>query len=121
MVKRVYGTCGGADILFHPGEGGRWESAVPSSLGGEYTVSLYAEDEAGNSAYMATILFAVDLNSLCMRLVLLDVDAHADMPMLRAIAALSDVAAEPGRAEVRADAHMMDISATVIRCARCGR
>lgn len=65
MVKRVYGRVEGQDVIFTLNhETGLWTCVVPPTLDGEYIVDLYAEDEAGNVSYLATILFTVDSKNL---------------------------------------------------------
>lgn len=64
MVTRVYGTSDGVEIIFTPSEDGLWKCVVPVSQDGQYIVDLYAEDEAGNTSYFATVLFTVDAKHL---------------------------------------------------------
>lgn len=64
MVVKVYGSCEGASIVFTSMGGDLWECDVPISNSGEYVIDLYAEDDAGNIAYTATILFIVDVKHL---------------------------------------------------------
>ncbi|MDO4324066.1 MAG: PF13754 domain-containing protein [Lachnospiraceae bacterium] len=45
-------------------KGSRWEATVPSNLEGEYIVELYAENDAGNQAYICTALFAITGHTL---------------------------------------------------------
>lgn len=59
MVIRAYGSVNGHQIILTPVGGDRWETVVPFQEDGEYVVELYAEDEAGNTGYMCTILFAI--------------------------------------------------------------
>lgn len=60
MVTRVYGTVEGVEVIFTPSSKDIWECIIPKTLNGEYVVELYAEDEAGNVGYFATVLFAVN-------------------------------------------------------------
>lgn len=59
-VSRVIGTVDGADVILNHKEGNRWEVPVPFDEDGEYVVEIMAEDEAGNRAYMAKMLFVVN-------------------------------------------------------------
>lgn len=68
MVKRLWGKCDGADIIFSENETtGRWETTVPASESGTYIFELWAEDYAGNVGYFATIKAVWDSSQLCMR------------------------------------------------------
>ena len=76
-VKRVWGTADNISLIFQPNEQtGRWEAKVPTDQDGQYVVALYAEDFAGNVAYMATILFIVQLRGLRVDFRLLEVNTH---------------------------------------------
>lgn len=59
MVVRAYGTVNGSQIILTPAGGDRWEAAVPFDEDGEYVAEFFAEDEAGNTGYLCTILFAI--------------------------------------------------------------
>lgn len=59
MVSRVYGKANGKTIFFTPREGDRWEATVPWTQDGEYVVELSAEDAAGNTGYLCTMLFVI--------------------------------------------------------------
>ena len=64
MVTRVYGHVEGAEVVFTRSIGDVWICSVPKVDDGEYVIDLYAEDEAGNISYTATILFAVNAKHL---------------------------------------------------------
>lgn len=68
MVVKVYGSCEGASIVFTPMGDDLWECDVPISKSGQYVIDLYAEDDAGNIAYTATILFIVDTKHLTVKI-----------------------------------------------------
>lgn len=68
MVKRVYGTANGQNIIFERMEGNRWEARVPSNLSGEYAVDLYAEDMAGNISYFCKMLFVINGHRMSVRI-----------------------------------------------------
>lgn len=68
MVTRVVGEVNGSSIIFTKTYGESWAAKVPLSEDGEWVVSLYAYDDAGNSAYLAKILYAVTGHELTIRL-----------------------------------------------------
>ena len=57
MVSKVYGTADGTNIIFKHGEGDLWNVEIPINAKGECAVEIYAEDQAGNISYVATMLF----------------------------------------------------------------
>lgn len=60
MIKRVYGSFNnGPEVEFTWKSGDQWITVVPEAPDGEYVVSLWAEDEYGNTAYYATMLFII--------------------------------------------------------------
>ena len=104
MVKRVFGAVDNQDVVFTPNiDTGLWETAVPADVDGEYVTELYAEDEAGNISYMATVLFAVDTSNMCVR-----------VKVIR-------YATESSLIDYDADCSLTDIRAETIRCELCGR
>jgi predicted carbohydrate-binding protein with CBM5 and CBM33 domain len=66
MVRRLWGKCQGSDISFQlvDSEAGRWEATVPASDTGYYIIELWAEDEAGNVGYYATVKLTIDLDTM---------------------------------------------------------
>lgn len=57
MVRRLYGTVNGADVVFQKSTRGLWEAEIPALPVGEYYVSLIAEDDAGNKGvYVGLVL-----------------------------------------------------------------
>ena len=68
-MKQVYGESNGQSILFSRTEGDRWETTVPFVDDGEYVVELYAEDTAGNTAYLCSMLWAISGHELVSYLV----------------------------------------------------
>lgn len=74
MVKRVFGSCNGKNIILTE-NGDRWDTLVPTDTDGTFVVDLYAEDEAGNTGYFATILYTVDLNGLWVEIRILNYDS----------------------------------------------
>ncbi|MDO4170790.1 MAG: PF13754 domain-containing protein [Lachnospiraceae bacterium] len=75
MVKRVFGSCNGKDIILTE-NGDRWNTLVPTDTDGTFVVDLYAEDEAGNIGYFATILYTVDLNGLLVEIRVLNYNSN---------------------------------------------
>lgn len=63
-VTRVEGVCNGATIIFTRSGDGSWDVNVPTIPSGTYVVSVTAYDEAGNSTYLAMMLFSVDVTKL---------------------------------------------------------
>ena len=56
MTIQVWGLLGSSKIIFDRTDGNIWKVTVPFLESGEYIVALYALDDAGNQAYVATIL-----------------------------------------------------------------
>ena len=67
-VKRVYGTVDGAEVILDSMGGNRWSVPVPLDGDGKYVVEMIAEDEAGNLAFMARLLYTVDAGNICIHL-----------------------------------------------------
>ena len=85
MVTNVYGKADGVDILFTPSPDGKWKCELPANSTGTYLMEIFAEDEAGNTAYYATALFVVDSSKLSVQIQWLDISQKAKMdgfPML---------------------------------------
>lgn len=55
MVARIWGTANGTPITFSRGTGDTWVTTVPDSGTGTWVLALWAEDEAGNQGYFATV------------------------------------------------------------------
>ena len=72
MTTQVWGLLGSSKIIFDRTDGNIWKVTVPFLESGEYIVALYALDDAGNQAYVATILFVVDLENLRYEIKMLD-------------------------------------------------
>ena len=62
-ISRVYGEANGQSITFEQ-EGDVWKADVPWSDDGEYATSIWAEDEAGNTGYICTVLFVISGHEL---------------------------------------------------------
>ena len=72
MTTQVWGLLGSSKIIFDRTDGNIWKVTVPFLESGEYIVALYALDDAGNQAYVATILYVVDLENLRYEIKMLD-------------------------------------------------
>ena len=59
MIERVIGKANDFELVFKHKEGDCWEAVTPSNIYGEYPVELWVYDTAGNSAYMATMLYII--------------------------------------------------------------
>lgn len=96
MVARVYGAIDNQAIVFTYNEiTGRWDATVPANLnGGAYLVALWAEDEAGNTAYITTALCTIDTSKMC-------------------------VSVEIAESSIQLEVN--ESSLTVVRCEACGR
>ena len=77
MTTQVWGMLGSSKIIFDKADGNIWKVTVPFLESGEYIVALYAVDEAGNQAYVATILYVVDVENLRYEIRMLDYAAEA--------------------------------------------
>ncbi len=83
MVARLWGTCNGAEITCNPVGGALWETAVPAAPDGVYVFELWAEDEAGNVGYFATVRLSYDPSKLCFTVEILEVGAGFSMEDVR--------------------------------------
>jgi hypothetical protein len=66
MVVALYGKCNGAGIVFSQDGQGRWTTAVPVADNKTYVIEVFAEDEAGNTSYFATVEATYNSSSLSM-------------------------------------------------------
>ena len=77
-VAKVWGECNGFDVIFGYNDGtGTWDVPVPFAESGEYIMTVYAEDLAGNIGYYATLLLVIDKESLRVEIKILDMSAKA--------------------------------------------
>lgn len=72
MVAKVYGKTHELEIVFEHVDGNQWNVVIPRNASGQYYLDLYAEDEAGNTTYIAKALFEVDPFSLCYKMKILE-------------------------------------------------
>lgn len=68
MVKRVFGKVDGVEVIYEHKEGDWWAVPVPFDLDGEYIVEIIAEDDAGNQAFVARMLYTVDAGNICIHM-----------------------------------------------------
>lgn len=64
-ISRVWGTCNGSDVIFSLVSGNTYQVAVPATTDNIYYVEIWAEDDAGNTAYVATMSVSYDIRNLC--------------------------------------------------------
>lgn len=115
---RVWGKCEGSDIILSQ-EAGRWVTTVPAGKG-EYVIELWAEDDAGNAGYMATMLLTYDPTQLCATFRLLDVGAGWTMDAVKAVMGGAPVVS--ARIEsVGLAPSMQEVTVAVKCCEICGR
>lgn len=120
MVVRVYGSANGVDITFTPIGDDRWECAVPRVPSGEYVVDLYAEDEAGNIGYAATILFIVNAKHIITDVRWLNIAANSTLTLFSAFGR-SDAPKPVESATVYThQIYMQNFKMEVTRCEKCG-
>lgn len=67
-VVKVIGTVDSVPVILEHKEGNIWQVPVPSDQDGEYIVEIIAEDDAGNRAYLARILYTVDAGNICIHM-----------------------------------------------------
>lgn len=75
MVTALFGKCNGADIIFTPKGEGRWSAAVPATEDKTYIIEVWAEDEAGNVSYFATVESVFNPATLKMAFRIIDIGA----------------------------------------------
>lgn len=76
-VRKVWGICDGAEIQFERNAAGQWTAAVLADPDNSYVVELWAEDDAGNVGYYATVLFTFNPIALEYSFVFLGIDQKA--------------------------------------------
>lgn len=79
MLKRVFGTSNGLEINFTKSDDGKWITTIPRDLSGIYYLELYAEDDAGNISYMATVVMKFDPVSFCVKFDVVEFHGNAEM------------------------------------------
>lgn len=120
MVVRVYGSANGVDIVFTPIGDDRWECAVPKFPSGEYVVDLYAEDEAGNVGYAATMLFVVNAKHIVTKIEWLKIAANSNITLFQAFGKTDARKAVETTNTYIHRIHMQNFKMEVTRCEKCG-
>ena len=120
MVVRVYGSANGVDIVFTPIGNDRWECAVPKFPSGEYVVDLYAEDEAGNVGYAATVLFVVNAKHIVTKIEWLKIAANSNITLFQAFGKTDTRKAVETIKTYTHRIYMQNFKMEVTRCEKCG-
>lgn len=120
MVVRVYGSANGVDITFTPIGDDRWECAVPRVPSGEYVVDLYAEDEAGNIGYAATMLFIVNAKHIITDVRWLNIAANSTLTLFSAFGRSDAPKPVESTTVYTHQIHMQNFKIEVTRCEKCG-
>lgn len=124
MIKRVYGSVEGVEVIFTPtSDENVWECAVPMAEDGEYVIELYAEDEAGNKAYAATMLFAIDLKHLLFEVKWIQFAEQAESKRFVIDGRVKDYslgAVKCGIGSYEVQSRMTDFKMVLTRCEVCG-
>lgn len=118
MIKRVWGSCNSVDIIFTRTDTGRWKTIYPVNKSGMYILELYAEDIAGNTGYLATVIFTIDLKNMCITIKFLE-DGKARFRHYCTSGRLSDVV-KPELKFNRTVIGFRNFCADVVRCNICG-
>ena len=121
MVTALYGKCQGQDVRFTRNEAGRWETAVPASPNGAYIMELWAEDQAGNQGYFATIKLAYDPNKLCCTVEVLDIGAGFTVEDVRRILMGGGVETSFWVEDIQSAMWDDPLKCDIVRCEVCGR
>lgn len=79
MIVKVWGHANGTEILFENVEGDLWTTAVPATKDGRYVVDVYAENDYGIQAYVATVLFIYSGHKFTMKVLQKGYSANAEM------------------------------------------
>lgn len=120
MVVRVYGSANGVDITFIPIGDDRWECAVPRVPSGEYVIDLYAEDEAGNIGYAATMLFIVNAKHIITDVRWLNIAANSTLTLFSAFGRSNAPKPVESTTVYTHQIHMQNFKMEVTRCEKCG-
>lgn len=120
MVVRVYGSANGVDITFTPIGDDRWECIVPKVPSGEYVVDLYAEDEAGNIGYAATMLFIVNAKHIITDVRWLNIAANSTLTLFSAFGRSDAPKPIESTTVYTHQIYMQNFKMEVTRCEKCG-
>lgn len=123
MVAAVYGRVDNGERIDFTlnGKTGLWEATAPETLKGTYLVEIYAEDYAGNIAYLTSVLCTIDMTRVCVLADVSDCRADAEKDNVSSI-----MLAECMAAVKEDDKYMVDVLSStcdidVVRCEICGR
>ena len=64
MIARVFGKINDNEVELIQVDEKTWNISIPRVKEGQYYVDLFALDQAGNQAFVATALFVVDANCM---------------------------------------------------------
>lgn len=121
MVAALYGKCNGADVVFSfDADAGRWVTTVPASGTNAYVIELWAEDEAGNTAYFATARLLVDTNALCTRFEIVEVGDRFTMEEVKRALAGDAVQTRAAVTEIVCAVIPDAVRSKVVKCEVCG-
>lgn len=119
-VRRVWGTADDIQLVFtYNSSTGRWEAEVPVPADGRYAVALFAEDFAGNTAYIAKLLFTIDLRNMCVTFSVVEVNSNIGIKLVDSNAGMPEVDSCAAASEVTDDAFMREISSFLISLDGC--
>lgn len=119
-IRRVWGTADGIQLIFtYNSATGRWEAEVPAPADGRYVVALYAEDYAGNTAYVAKLLFTIDLRNMCITFSVLEISSDIEAMRISSAAAMPEVNSDAATSGVCDVAAMREISSFLISLDGC--
>lgn len=120
MVVRVYGSVNGSDVIFTPLGDDLWDVTVPKLPGGEYVCDLYAEDDAGNIGYAATILFIVNAKHIITEIRWLRFSADPAMRELEVVGKVACREADAQVTNIECVGSVREFKMDVVRCEICG-
>lgn len=89
MVVRLTGTVNGWPVEFVRKDGDTWTGTVPGSDTGVWVIALWAEDDAGNTGYYATVRFRYTAKDLGWRIEILGLGAGVRPEEVRALFGVS--------------------------------
>lgn len=120
MVVKLWGSCNGADIICSPLGGERWETTVPAAQDGTYIIALWAEDEAGNTGYFATIRITYDPSKLCFKVEILEVGAGFSVDDVIRVLAGDRFGTEFSIGELSYSLGSDPVRSKIVKCEVCG-
>ena len=85
MVVRLWGTANGNPVEFVHQAGDIWVGTVPNTGAGTWVISLWAQDEAGNVGFFATIELLYSAKDLRWEVKVLELGAGVAEEDVRAV------------------------------------